>query len=71
MVQKSDGLGLRMEIITVQMLDPAIDAGKSMCINILIKWLRWLHRNAKEGISMKDQAWRLKTHPGVTLEIMV
>lgn len=71
MVQKSDGLGLRMEITTVQMLDPAIDVGKSMCVNVLIKWLWWLRRNTKEGISMKDQASRMKTRPGVTLEIEV
>ena len=72
MVRKSDGLGLRMEIATVQVLEPAKGwgTGKSMCVSILVKWLWWLHRNAKEGISMKDQAWHMKTHPDVTHEIM-
>lgn len=67
MVWKSGRLELRMEIVILQVLDPAKDWGTAefMCISILIKWLWWLHGNARKGIFIKDQAWHMKTHPDV------
>lgn len=72
MVRKRDGCGLRMEIAILQVLDPAKDWGtaKFMCVSILVKWLWWLHGNASKRISMKHQAWHMKTHPDIILAIM-
>lgn len=72
MMQKSDGLGLRIEIAILQALDPAKDRGtvKWMCVSILIEWLWWLCGNSRGGISMKDQAWHMKTHPDIILAVM-